>query len=805
MDGRSTFPSGTVIEEQGRYYRIEAPAGYGGSAVIYRAMQYQEGETPEQGKKVLLKEIYPAKENGFYWRQADGTVISEHGEALLEEMRGRLQEEERAGEELKDRSFLVCNLKQLEKPHLKGQKTILCGLARMPDMKESAELLADWLDHFEQLYHKRDSRAVHKALELLDGIAESMQKIHQAGYLYCDFSPGNVFVLTDTCIVVFIDLGCVVSCPYQEKVDTENYLPATWGYRAPELCQTGLSGFMRRTLSAAADIYSITAFFYRLFSGADFAGIKNEFERSLCPEKRVISWEKMHQLGITDPVSALLVNDLLLYGLAFEPENRIQDMAIFREKLRNIRESMQKGSLYESLAFIWERGYRWLGDASEETGSRFRRLLTHSFETAVPEAGALSTAVEMLEHNLRELAPVQRQVFILNWLKRWLQRSERKTAEVEFRLHYCAVGIYNYLGACAETIQQYEACMKIASPLDVMLYIALRLRGAENYANFFAYQKAWKIVQKNCELLEERKVCYRHMASQLSLSPEQAGCTEEYGKNLSAAGRYLAFLGAEKQKQGKMTLAKTHFRKSRRYFEAALDEFQNDEKNRRRVCNALLQLATAAGDEELFEQYRTGMQGSGSAEIETQIQCCLDNLQGQNLYDLHALLKGLRVFRPEKPDDRLGSLLMQLTKAVTGKAYATDEHPWELILKEAAILLARYHECIGEEERRLFALAAGRRSEIKAYMEGREEMAFSTLTVLSFAVLAQEKAYEIYYSRSEAQKEALLKEQEALLEGLFRYVRRHKCGILTAKEWDLCEGIKEKYQLVQTKVIYEYD
>lgn len=935
MEERKFFPAGTILADGSWRYRIEAPAGCGGSAIIYRATQYPAGEKPECGRKILLKEIYPAQENGSCERTVQGEVISKDAPELLEEMRERLKEEERAGAELKDRSFLVCNLKRMNSPHLDGETTILRGLARMPDMNRSAELLADWMNRwFGQTMEKKSAGAnvhrVEEALKLLDGAAESLQRIHRAGYLYCDFSPGNVFILTHTHTVVFIDLGCVVKCPYQEQISVWNYIPATWGYRAPELCRTGLSGAMQRTVSAASDVYSLTAFLYQLIRGQAFADAENEFERSIHPEKRVIGWEEMCGIGVTDPVSALLLNDLFLQGLAFETWNRTADIRRFREKLETINGSLRRTSLYDRLAFLWEKGYGSLGNPYEEKRRRFRFLLARFFETAVPETSEIRAAVQMLEGRLKEDAPIQKQIFILYWLSVWLQKKQKKTEETEFLLHYCGVALYNNLGACAETIAHYEACMGIASPLDVMSYLGLRLRGAENYANFFAYRKAWTIVKKNCALLQERKRCYQHMAEQLLLPTGRAECTTEYGKNLSAAGRYLAFLGAEKKAQGKVTSAMSYFRKSRKYFEAALEEFQGDPKNQRRVCCSLLQMAVAAEDEELFGRYlleidvdgekplksqMAAMQGECEARtdgrpddekketveqtedieknstenkylesrkaentekeslkirkeentekkesgkrdglesrIQKEIGKRVRNPRGQNLYDLHVLLKGMRVFCPGKPSDSLADLMMELLKLAektpdSADANPVEQHPWELIFKEAAILMARYHGQVGETEHQLFALAAGGasgRARVEACLKKGEEAGFSTLTILSLAALAQEKVCEIRYGKIKVQEKAgdeaearrkmdevracetetkrCLKETdraraevrieeqyralEELLDTLYQYVRRHKCGFLKPQEWKNCSSVWEKYALVRSKLIYEYD
>ena len=807
MDERELLSVGTVIEDDSYSYRIEGTAGYGGSAIIYRARQYRSGEMAEKGKKVLLKEIYPAKENAVCFRKADGSVVSDYEEKLLDEMREKLGAEEEIGEKLKDRSFLVCNLERLKKPHLHGETTSLYGLAKMPDMKESAELLSDWLRRREASDSRGNERNVQSVLELFAGIAESLQKIHQAGYLYCDFSPENVFVLTDTNIVVFIDFGCVLSCQYQKKTETESYIPATWGYRAPELCQTGLSGNMHRTLSAAVDIYSITAFFYRTICGENFAERKAEFMRSVHPEKRVVSWEKMCLLGVSDPVSALFVNELFLYGLAFEAGNRIQDLDSFRTKLQNIKESLQKRSLYEALSFLWDLGYGWLGEPAGEKNSRFKRLVEHFFETAVPQRGSLQLAVEEMERSLKKEVSVHKQLFILRWLNLWFQKGQKLSPETEFRLHYCGVGIYNNIGACVDTIYHYESCMELASPLDLISYMGLRLRGAENYANFFDYQKAWKIVRKNCELLKERKNCYRWMAEQLSLPAGSAERTVEFGKNLSAAGRYLAFLGAEKQAAGKDASAKTYFRKSRACFEAALEEFQGDSGNCRRVYNTLLQLAAAARDEALFEHYRRLMDDS-TEKIEKQIQNRLQNLHGQNLYDVPVMLKGIRVFQKGRLDDNFAAELLGLAELGEKTEYPTDQHPWELIFKEAAILLTKYHGCVGEAEEKLFALAAGGEAGMVRIEECRKmngNMTFSTLTVLYFAALIQKMEYKVYYSNIENEKESLSQEEEDLLDTLFQYVRKNKCGFLTAKEWKACRGVREKYELMRKKLIYEYD
>lgn len=141
--------------------------------------------------------------------------------------------------------------------------------------------------------------------------------------------------------------------------------------------------------------------------------------------------------------------------------------------------------------------------------------------------------------------------------------------------------------------------------------------------------------------------------------------------------------------------------------------------------------------------------------------------------------------------------------------------------------MTRYHGQVGETEHHLFALAAGGasgRARVEACLKKGGETGFSTLTILSLAALAQEKVCEIrcdeikvqgkgsgrrLQATDRAETKVRIEEQirdlEELLEALYQYVRRHKCGFLRAQEWKNCSSVWEKYELVQSKLIYEYD
>lgn len=810
MDKRVLLSIGTIIEDGQNRYRIVDNVGYGGSALIYRAEKYEPEEDLEKGKTILLKEIYPVGEN--FTRNDRGQVISENSKQM-EKFYTQLDKESLIGSKIKDKSFLVCNLVKLKRPCLAGNMARLGGMAEMPDMSDSAQLLAGWLECSSDGLFKRNFK-IGQILKVIGGIAETLEKIHKAGYIYCDFNVNNIFLLKDTFIAVFIDFGSAVECEYGKEVELSTYIPATWGYRAPELLhQVNIRGSYKRAISHSADVYALSVLLYEMACGSRFAESYDEFRRSKYSYERIISWNRTKEIGILNPAAALLLNEIVLCGAAEERMNRLPLIENIKQKLILLEAALEKGeNLFEALSFVWKKGYGWLMPEVQQQ-REFCRYLSFFWENVDPGKEQLCKAVEYLEKSIQCSTEHKRHEFILYWLEFWLNKEEtdERIGRALFMLHYCGVAIYNHLGDWQKAIFHYERCKGISSTLGVIPYLELRLRGAESYVNIFSYKQANEITKKNCELLEKRKICYQEMAKQLSIPPDIASHTSEYGKNLSASGRYCAFLGAQKCTEGKQQKAKWYFRESLRYFTAALEQFRYNKKEYDRVCNYIFQMAVASKNAELFEEYRqiclgaevsTGKKMSLSEQIEILIQ----DPRPQNTYNLYALLKGIRIFYKEKLTEGSEEIekFFKVISVLTDDSYKGktqfDDHPWELVLRHAAILFAE-REIAGMETQRglkmsekFFQLAVGEGVPKQIYKSSKESE-YSTVTVLCLVTKVIWRDYERRYARTAQERKIAEQAEKESMDILYYYLRSHKIRLFSKKNWEDIAIMEERWRM----------
>jgi serine/threonine protein kinase len=95
-------------------------------------------------------------------------------------------------------------------------------------------------------------------------LCDALEKVHAEGIIHRDIKPQNI-LLTDDGRVKLTDFG--VAHVEQSQITTA-YQPGTPGYRAPELEQG-------QSPDAAADIYSLCAVFFKLWTAKEFAPFKH--------------------------------------------------------------------------------------------------------------------------------------------------------------------------------------------------------------------------------------------------------------------------------------------------------------------------------------------------------------------------------------------------------------------------------------------------------------------------------------------------------------------------------------------------
>lgn len=788
--GRKGLPYGTkILSDEGTYEILEEFA-QGGSALIYKAVKNQK-------EKVTLKEIYPSDENGFFERNALGQVCpqsfedmgsletthsyyteSQREKDLLERLYVQLEKEEEIGRKLRDQSFLVCNLKVLNCPHLEGESGILRGFAEMQDMNFSGKVLSEYYEELSQVYH--NCIPVEISLHIIRQIAETMLKIHNSGYLYCDFSKENIFLLNDSMTAVFIDFGSTME-KVGNYVETDRFIPSTWGYRAPEVALKNYSKKESRIICESSDVYALMAFFYEMISGKPLAR-ESEFGPSKHPRDRMIDWMRMKKIGVKNPVAGLVLNYLLLSGLAYEQEKRLKTIYDFLEIIKQL-ELIQKKSdhLFETLEIACNWKYE------ERDG-----MLKSFFAQALPEKKALNETLERLGKELLSDFQLKKVTYIYTWLQVWfkqLEQAEEKavTPRMKLLLEYSGLAVCNHNGEYHEALLHYQACESMRDQIELSQYLDARLRAAEGQANFFHFKKAYSLVEENMKVLEMRKRCYKEMAEKLGTYTDSITKTAEYGKNASALARFSAFLSGNQIK------------KSEKYFALAIQEFEFDIQNRIRVYNSLLQMAIEGRRKDLFETYYEIC--FGKIDIEEKIMLLLErnSLYGQDVYDLYVLLKSIRAFELEKKmQDSFWKALENLVQK--NNVAMKRSHPWELIYRHAAILLAEHKQRVDETVEKLFQMSRKVMKEIEDF----QKMPFDTVLVLHMITQMKEYQFRIRFAKTQEEENVYQERLAVFLEDIFSYLRRHKCPVIRKNEWENAMMLDEKCRLLERCSTYEY-
>lgn len=359
---------------------IEVEIGRGSNAIVYRG-SYPDRLNRKQRHTVLIKELFPLHAKGAVYRDA----------------RGCIQREE-AGEEtfaLHARSFEYGNrihLSMLEKyPEGTGGNlntfslnatmyTVLgyTGGRSMESAGETANL---------RLLTRR-------LLQLLD----SLETFHSNGFLHLDVAPDNILLIGQGSReqVMLIDYNSVYDLSGQTGPD---YASVKEGYSAPEILMGGLP-------TPAADLYSLTAVFFRCLTGAALT----PFQRSR-PKPPDVSGSPA--LRDQPDTVADMVNQILRKGLQSLPRRRWQSAAEMRRDVEELMDRIDGVGITHWA--LWEGGRKLVDRAIRENASlafiREREELfpanvrTEEEETALPVNEYLALLAAQPQRAAQLIAP----------------------------------------------------------------------------------------------------------------------------------------------------------------------------------------------------------------------------------------------------------------------------------------------------------------------------------------------------------------------------------------------------------------
>lgn len=161
-----------------------------------------------------------------------------------------------------------------------------------------------------------------EAVALTLSTLRAVEAIHAAGYVHCDLKPENIFV-DDQKRAKVIDLGLIIRAAADRDAlesSTENMIPGTAEYMAPEQCEGRLE------LDVRADIYAMGVILFELLAGrppffGPPAAVRESHQSRRPPRLRSLV-----------PISRAL-EDIVLRCLSKERAERFESAAALRATL----------------------------------------------------------------------------------------------------------------------------------------------------------------------------------------------------------------------------------------------------------------------------------------------------------------------------------------------------------------------------------------------------------------------------------------------------------------------------------------
>ncbi len=161
-----------------------------------------------------------------------------------------------------------------------------------------------------------------KALPIIQGMARGLAYAHQKGIVHSDFKPGNVFI-SNSGAVKILDFG-IARAMSQKKESEENehtvFDPSEWDAITPAYASFEM--FYHAPADPRDDIYALACVSYQLLSGQH-------------PFKKLPANKAKAQGLKPKPIAGLnkKINKLLIQGLSFERNDRLESVASFLDQL----------------------------------------------------------------------------------------------------------------------------------------------------------------------------------------------------------------------------------------------------------------------------------------------------------------------------------------------------------------------------------------------------------------------------------------------------------------------------------------
>ncbi len=309
MDHRKALSEGTFLPFSGFSCRVGKEIGRGSNALVYEG-DYQDALNPDQIHHVLIKELFPLDSQGNIFRQEDGSIqVEPDGIETFLLHRSSFEAGNRAHLKLLETcpEQIGANLNSFS---FHGTLYTLLGISG----GESLEKL-----------QKQPARSLRACAVRMLTILDSLTAFHENGLLHLDIAPDNILILGSGRRerAMLIDYNSAMSAELNPQDDSFVF-SIKQGYTAPEI----RSGQFRR-ISFSSDLYSVTAVFYRLLTGAPLTGF--QMIRSAPPDVSECPCMKEEP----DTVK-VWVQEILRRGLRTVPSRRYQSIEQMRQDLEEL-------------------------------------------------------------------------------------------------------------------------------------------------------------------------------------------------------------------------------------------------------------------------------------------------------------------------------------------------------------------------------------------------------------------------------------------------------------------------------------
>ncbi len=471
------------------------------------------------------------------------------------------------------------------------------------------------------------------------------------GVLHLDIHPGNIFMESadpenhEYGTAKFIDFASSEilkgGAPVNPVLRSQ-----TPGFSAPEILEEETE-----LLSAAADLYSVGAVLYKIFTGEKVKSDGNDFTGERFGDSRIIS-------------EALTT--FLRCSLEYNPKYRYWDALSMKNALKQLKElylAMER----KDYAALYSAAYYF--SIPQETAAAERP------EFDIGKFSASINQLRRFQHEDRKAA--RRNYYISQGLLSIARRNAKDVPKSMLAglLRECIAGANN-MGETYESIALFEEMLSLKKHIHLLDYYEILNKAASSYMDLYLFEKAGECYWSVIKGLEEIKKTYLKEAKTLGTDGKTACQIPDLARALSGYGSYLAFTYA-KNRENPM-----------KWFRAAICEFGEYTGNVAITQSNILNYALMTKDESLYREY-AGSYFEASDPSGKILKKLTDQKKGIHLYQLMIYLKGIYVFDLEKTDDEFDRELISLLRDGRLDGKEMQEHPAQLIYKYIGLILLK--------------------------------------------------------------------------------------------------------------------